>query len=135
METKLSKQNILVENFLIENGLYNAPLEWFTNNIFVDEYGCNGYVFKSEDDAINSILNGDNFQNAIDYVKGAQTPQEWINYLISSGVNKDNAYSMIINQDWVKVIETIIDNVGPEWFLSSYSGNVYNLTNGYLLYY
>ena len=125
----------IVEAFFRKNGMYNAPLEWITNDRFVDEHGCDGYIFNSEDDAINSILNGDNYQNAIDYVKNAQSPKEWIKYLIDGGVDKNEAYSMISNQDWDSVIEEIIDKVGPEWFLSGYSGDVYNLPNGKLLYY
>ena len=125
----------IVEAFLEENEMYNAPIEWITNNKFVDAHGCDGYIFNSEDDAINSLMNGDNYQNAIDYVNTSQSEEEWVRYLINGGVKPQIANSIIQNQDWDKVIEIIIDTVGPEWFLSQYSGEVHELPNGKLLYY
>ena len=124
-----------VEQFLKKHGLYNSPLEWMSNNCFCDSHGCNGYIFDSENDATNSVLYGEDHQNAIDSVDGAQSDREWINYLIKGGVEPQLAKSIILNQEWDKVVEIIVSKDGPEWFLSDYSGQVYTLPNGKLLYY
>lgn len=125
----------MVEDFIKQNNLYNGELEWVTDNYFCDEHGFNGYIFDSEEEAANSVLNGDNHQNAIDLVDGAQTDEEWVSYLINGGVDESTAQQIIANHDWNKVVEIIVQNAGAEWFLSTYSGRIYNLPNGKLLYY
>ena len=109
--------------------------EWYTENNFVDIHGCEGFVFDDREDATNAILNGFEHQHAIDYVKGALSDEEWIQYLIGGGVNKRTAIQIIQNHDWEQVVQIIVDACGPEWFLSEYSGNVHSLSNGQLLYY
>ena len=125
----------MVEDFIKQNNLYNGEIEWVTDNYFCDEHGFNGSIFDSEEEAANSVLNGDNHQNAIDLVDGAQTDEEWVSYLINGGVDESTAQQIIANHDWDKVVEIIVQNAGAEWFLSTYSGRIYNLPNGKLLYY
>ena len=109
--------------------------EWLNDTCFVDQHGCVGHIFRNEEDATNSVLYGDDHQNAIDSVDGAQSDEEWVDYLIKGGVEPHLAESMIANQQWDKVIEIIVSKSGPEWFLSGYSGEVHNLSDGSLLYY
>lgn len=109
--------------------------EWLNDTRFVDQHGCDGYIFRNEKDAVNSILYGDGHQNAIDLVDGAQSDEEWVNYLIKGGVDKNVARTVISKQDWDSVVKMIVREDGPEWFLSTYSGQVHNLSDGSLLYY
>lgn len=109
--------------------------EWLNDTCFVDQHGCDGHIFRNEEDAVNSVLYGDEHQNAIDAVDGAQSDEEWVDYLIRGGVEPQLAKSIIANQQWDKVVEIIVNKVGPEWFLSGYSGRVHNLNDGSLLYY
>ncbi|MBQ0023111.1 MAG: hypothetical protein KBT29_07725, partial [Prevotellaceae bacterium] len=109
--------------------------EWYTDNNFIDTHGCEGFVFDDAEDATNAILNGFEHQNAIDYVNGAQSDEDWIQYLIRGGVDKRTAIQIIQNNDWEQVVQIIVDKAGPEWFLSQYSGEVHSLSNGQLLYY
>lgn len=134
-ESGFNDNTLDIESFLKEKGLYNAPLEWIDDNYFRDSHGFDGYIFDTEDEAVESIMDGENYQNAVDYVEGAQTDEEWVDYLISGGVNPRLAKTIIANQDWDKVVTTILMHNGPEFFLSSYSGKKYQLPNGKLLYY
>lgn len=134
-ESDFNDIRLYVESFLKKNGLYNGPLKWYSDDCFYDSHGCDGYIFDTEDDAVESIINGENHQNAVDYVEGAQTEEEWVDYLIAGGVNPKLAKTIIANQDWDKVVTVILMHDGPEFFLSDYSGKKYKLPNGKLLYY
>ena len=111
-------------------------IDWLNDNYFqmLDD-GTNGSIFPSVEDARNSVLYGDDHQNAVDYVDGAQSDEDWIEYLINGGVDEETAETIIRNHDWDTVVEIIVDKCGPEWFLSTYSGEVYGLPDGSLLYY
>ncbi len=137
---KVLKENIgtdkqMVENFLRERFNINGQIEWLNDNYFMTEDGCNGSIFNNVNEAYESVLSGENHQNAIDYVDGAQSDDDWIDYLINGGVNPEKAKQIIMNGDWNQVVQIILDADGPEWFLSTYSGEVYDLPNGQLLYY
>lgn len=129
------KENIKQEVEEYVKSLNSQVEEWITNNRFTDKHGCDGSIFKSEASARRSIISGDNRQNAIDYVNGAQTDEEWIDYLVKGGVDRKKAESIINKEQWGKVVNIIVDTDGPEWFLAQYSGSVHSLSNGYLLYY
>ena len=109
--------------------------EWLNDTCFVDQHNCYGHIFRNEEDAVNSILYGDDHQNAIYAVDGVQSDEEWVDYLIKGGIDKNIARTVISKQDWDSVVKMIVRKDGPEWFLSTYSGEVYNLSDGSLLYY
>ncbi len=134
METQ-EENHTIVDKFLNDIGWKNGQLEWTSENTFVDAHGFNGYIFDTEEEAEESVLNGDEHQNAIDYVNGAQTDEDWIKYLIKGGVNPSMAERIINNGDWNSVVNIIVDKEGPEFFLSTYSGRVNELPNGKLLYF
>lgn len=108
--------------------------EWVASNEFYDVHNCNGFIFANEDEAYQYVANGDYHQNALDYVNGACPDEEWISMLIDSGVEKRKATNIIKNEDWESVVQIVLDNEGPEWFLSQYSGRVHDLSNGVLYY-
>lgn len=119
----------------IVTSMGSSIAEWINDTCFVDQHGCYGYIFRSEEDAVNSILYGDDHQNAIDLVNGAQSDKEWVDYLIKGGIDKNVARAVISKQDWDSVVKMIVRKDGPEWFLSTYSGQVHHLSDGSLLYY
>lgn len=127
----------MVENFLKSRNMYDPPLEWYGNNSFVDRHGFEGHIYSSIEDAYNDIVSpdGNEHQNAIDSLDGAQSEEDWIDYLIHGGVDPNKARKVIMSHDWDAVIKIIIKASGPEWFLSSYSGEVYDLDDGSLLFY
>ena len=51
-------------------------INWSDDNYFTMYDGSNGSVFQSEEDARNSVLHGDDHQNAVDLVDGAMTDEE-----------------------------------------------------------
>lgn len=122
-----------VENIVHEMG--SEIEQWVTPNRFFDKHGCDGSIFNSEEDAKYAVLSGDDHQNAIDYVNTAQSPKEWVDYLVAGGVDREKAINIIRNNDWDSVINIIVNSDGPEWFLSGYSGQVHQLSNGQILYY
>lgn len=144
---KIVKESVnRILNERIDNGLQQEVeqivtsmgsniVEWVNDTCFVDQHGCNGYIFRNEEDAVNSILYGNDHQNAIDTVYGAQSDEEWVDYLIKGGIDKNVARDVISKQDWDSVVRMIVRKDGPEWFLSTYSGQVHNLSDGSLLYY
>lgn len=109
--------------------------EWLSPTEFCDKHGCGGYIFNSEEEAYDSIINGDEHQNAVDYVDGAITDEEWVSYLVGGGIDEQTAQGIIANGDWDAVVGIIVDKEGPEWFLSQYSGRKYYLEDGQILYY
>lgn len=109
--------------------------EWITDTYFVDNNGCGGHIFKSEKAAYNAVLRGNEHQNALDYVECAMSDDEWVSYLVRGGVDKAAAEKIIERGQWNKVVKTILDADGAEWFLSQYSGTTHELSNGYILYY
>ena len=92
--------------------------------------GCDMYVFETEYDAKAYILNG----YGVECVDGAMRDDEWVDYLISGGVEPDGAKDLIERQDWQGVVEVILNTAGAEWFLSSYSGEVF-YNGGYAIYF
>ena len=122
-----------VEN--VVNAMGSQIERWYGDDEFIDKHGCNGYIFNDEDEARESVLNGYEHQNAVDYVDGAQTDEEWVNYLVHGGVDRNQAMQIINNGDWDSVVSIIVDVYGPEWFLSTYSGSIHRLSNGQLLYF
>ena len=134
-ENQENKQQ-MVTDVLKRLGVGNLDsINWLGDNYFTMYDGSNGSVFQSEEDARNSVLHGDDHQNAVDLVYDAMTDEEWVDYLIRGGVDAKTAETIIRNQDWDKVVEIIVDADGPEWFLSTYSGEVHGLPDGSLLYY
>lgn len=109
--------------------------QWSCDYVFVDKHGCNGFIYNNEEEAKQSVLNGEEHQNAMDYVKDAQSPEDWIGYLVEGGIDENQAINMVRNGDWNGIVNVIVDKEGPEWFLSQYSGQVHELTNGQLLYF
>ncbi len=125
----------LVINKLGELGAKVDGIEWITDTYFVTKDGCNGSIFDSEEDAAKSVLSGDDHQNAVDLVEGAMGDDEWKTYLVGAGIGEDEANAIIDNNQWEKLVEIVVDNDGPKFFLSTFSGEVYDLDNGKLLYY
>lgn len=123
-----------VENF-VNKFSHGHTIEWLSNNYFVDNHGYSGSIFRNEAEAEESILHGEDHQNAIDCVNGAMGDEEWIKYLIGGGVDDNIASRIIRKHNWDKVVEIIVSTDGPEWFLSTYSGYVHRLSDGSLLYY
>ena len=125
----------LAINKLGELGADVDGIEWITDTYFVTKNGCNGSIFNSEEDAAKSVLSGDDHQNAVDLVEGAMGDDEWKSYLVGAGVGEDEANAIIDNNQWEKLVKIVVDNDGPKFFLSTFSGEVYDLDNGKLLYY
>ena len=125
----------LVLNKLGEIGADVDGIEWITDTYFATKNGCNGSIFDSEEDAAKSVLSGDDHQNAVDLVEGAMSDEDWKSYLVGAGVGEDEANAIIDNNQWEKLVEIVVDNDGPKFFLSTFSGEVYDLDNGKLLYY
>ena len=92
--------------------------------------GCDMYVFKSDKHANAYILDG----YGVDYVSGAMSDDEWVDYLINGGVEPEAAEDLIERHDWQGVVEVILDTAGAEWFLASYSGEVFYV-GGYAIYF
>lgn len=108
---------------------------WMNDNEFTDKHGCDGHVFDNSDAARESVASGFGHQNALDYVDGCIRDDEWVDYLIGGGLERDKAEEIIKAQDWEKVVSIVLKAAGPEWFLSDYDGQVHVLSNGKLLYY
>ena len=125
----------LVISKLGELGADVDGIEWLTDTYFTTKNGCNGSIFDSEEDAAKSVLSGDDHQNAVDLVEGAMGDDEWKSYLVGAGIGEDEANAIIDNNQWEKLVKIIVDNDGPKFFLSTFSGEVYDLDNGKLLYY
>ncbi|MBR4623979.1 MAG: hypothetical protein IKO56_00410 [Alphaproteobacteria bacterium] len=125
----------LVINKLGELGADVDGIEWITDTYFETKNGCNGSIFNSEEDAAKSVLSGDDHQNAVDFVEGAMSDEDWKSYLVGAGIGEDEANAIIDNNQWKKLVEIVVDNDGPKFFLSTFSGKVYDLDNGKLLYY
>ena len=121
-----------VENF-VSNFSNSKVYDWITPKRFVDDHGCDGYIFKSELAAIRYIY-GEGLQNAMDYCEGAMRDEDWID-LLSNYVSKRTAKNVIENGKWEKVVKIMVRNEGESFFLSDYSGRVHDLENGDLLYY
>ena len=92
--------------------------------------GCDMYVFKTESDAKAYILDG----YGVECVDGAMRDDEWVDYLINGGVEPETAEDLIERQDWQGVVEVLLDTAGAEWFLASYSGDVF-YNGGYAIYF
>lgn len=109
--------------------------EWVSDNRFYDVHGCDGSIYNSEEEAEEDILNGSEHQNAVDYVEGAMTEEDWIDYLDKCGFDRNQAGDIIRSGAWGKLVEIIVGNEGPQFFLAQYSGKVHDLSNGMVLYY
>lgn len=108
---------------------------WMNDNEFTDVHGCDGHVFDNSGAARESVASGFDHQNALDYVDGCMRDDEWVDYLIGGGLERDKAEEIIKAQDWEKVVSIVLKTSGPERFLSDYDGQVHVLSNGKLLYY
>ena len=135
-QTDVVADKEMVESFIKQKfGNDCLPLDWLNEHYFSDNHGCSGSVCVDENDAYNRVLNGEEHQNAVDYVEGAQTDDEWIDQMLNAGVTRRVAESIIKNKKWDKLVELILEKNGPQYFLSGYSGEVYQLDDGLLLYY
>lgn len=132
---KAEETKELVISKLGELGAGVDGIEWVNDTYFVTKDGFNGSIFDSEEDAAKSVLRGDDRQNAVDFVEGAMGDDEWKTYLVGAGIGEDEANAIIDNNQWGKLVEIVVDNDGPKFFLSTFSGEVYDLDNGKLLYY
>lgn len=102
---------------------YNTkPYEWLTGNRFVDHHGCDGYVFKNERAARRYILS-DLHEFGSD-CESAMTDEDWISVLSAGGMRQGNARRIVSTGRWDKVARRMLDTNGPEYFLSTYSGQV-----------
>ena len=108
---------------------------WFSEHRFCDDHGFVGSIYNSEEEAEEDILNGDEHQNAIDDVENAMTEEDWVDYLEHCGYNIQQAKDIIYSGAWGKLVEIIVGNEGPQFFLATYSGKVHSLSNGMVLYY
>lgn len=125
-----------VEQFVQEFSNGHQIEQWLSDNRFVDDHGFDGYIFNDEMEAEESILNGENHQNAIDYVDGATTEEEWIQMLDKHSKAGTQYVTNIVRQgQWDKVVELILQIDGPAFFLAPYSGKTHDLSNGQILYY
>lgn len=125
-----------VEAFVREFSNGHQIEQWLSENSFVDDHGFDGHIFNDEMEAEESILNGENLQNAIDYVDGATTEEEWIQMLDKHSKAGTQYVRNIVEQgQWDKVVELILQIDGPEFFLAPYSGKTHDLSNGQILYY
>lgn len=125
-----------VEQFVREFSNGHQIEQWLSDNRFVDDHGFDGYIFNDEMEAEESILNGENHQNAIDYVDGATTEEEWIQILDKHSKAGTQYVRNIVEQgQWDKVVELILQIDGPAFFLAPYSGKTHDLSNGQILYY
>jgi hypothetical protein len=119
-------------------GIDTGNITWGSDNYFCnDADGCNGSVYKSEEEARRSILSptGDNHQNALDFVEDAMGDEEWIGFLENCGINRRTAEKIISGGNWKKVVEIVVKNEGAKFFLSTYSGGTFELGNGYIVYF
>jgi hypothetical protein len=133
MRKKTIKQQV---EDVVKNAFNSTIYEWITKTRFVDTHGCDGYVFNTQEAARRSVLRGNDHQNALDYVEGAMSDDEWRNYLKASKVVTEEEANDIVNHGrWNDVVKIIVATCGPEWFLSTYSGTCTILENGKLLYY
>lgn len=119
----------------VVKGFGRTVYEWLNDTSFVDTHGFDGEVFDTYEDAEASVLSGDNHQNALDFVSGAMSDEDWINFLKASGVPEENAEEIVNQERWEEVVKIIVAQNGPSWFLSTYSGTYTLLENGKLLYY
>lgn len=109
--------------------------EWINDTSFVDTHGFDGSIFDTYEDAEASVLHGDDHQNALDCVEGAMSDNDWISFLIASGVPEKEAIDIVNQERWNDIVEVIVAQNGPSWFLSPYSGTCTILEDGKLLYY
>lgn len=130
-ETEETK--ILVLNKLVELGANTDGIEWITDTYFVTKDGKNGSVFDSEIDAEKSVLTGENHKKALEFVKTSN--MHWNFYLEEAGFSRKEAKQIIDGKQWEELVEIIINMDGPEFFLSTFSREVYSLDNGKVLYY
>lgn len=105
-----------IEEFIFSR--YERKITWITDRRFRDEHGFDGYVFNSRAAAVKSVVEGDDHQNALDYVRGAMTEDEWERYLIRGGVDESKAHDLVQQGKWDDIISIIVDTEGPEWFLA-----------------
>ena len=91
---------------------------------------CSAYIFQTEKEAFDYCLD----EIGPDYCECAMRDEDWVSYLIKGGVNPSLAKRIIRNGDWKEVTRIILDSEGPEFFLSSYSGQSWYLDNGKILY-
>lgn len=125
-----------VEAFVREFSNGHQIEQWLSENSFVDDHGFDGHIFNDEIEAEESILNGENHQNAIDYVNGATSEEEWIQMLDKHSKAGTQYVTNIVRQgQWDKVVELILQIDGPAFFLAPYSGKTHDLSNGQILYY
>ena len=130
MTTKRTRQE--VEAYIAEN-FNQKPDEWHDTNRFVDDCGFHGYIFKNERAARRYVLSdiheyGSECESAVDY-------KTWINILVNIGMTLRWAKEYVQRGLWEKVARKMLDACGPSYFLSTYSGQVHDLSDGSLLYY
>ena len=142
-----SKDNVraAIQEMLVERGLDS---EVDINDVDINYYGedsdevaeaelCNGcvcHVFQDEQDAYDFVKNPDNVQFT-DYLEGAQSDEDWIDYLIKGGVDADKAAELVETGNWQAIKEIILDSDGAEWFLGEYSGDMFYPEVGYVIYF
>ena len=122
-----------VEEYVADNG--GEIQEWLSDNYFYDTHGCNGSIFGSEDEAEESIMKGEDHQNALDMLDGLIDDDEMVKFLRSCGVDILHAKRMVKYDMREDMIEPILNACGAKFFLSGYSGEVHELSDGTLLYY
>ena len=109
------------------------PYDWLTDNHFVDYHGFDGYIFPDGDAAYRYLM--DNLEELGSTYQSAQSDEDWVELLEGIGFSKQGATKTVKNGDWKTVAREMIDYYNPSFKLSSYSGQIHTLSNGYLLYY
>lgn len=113
---------------------YNQkPYEWLADNRFVDHHGCDGYIFP-DGDAAHKYLMDDLHELGSNY-ESACSDEDWVSLLVGIGFTKRRATNVVKKGEWETVAKEMIDYYGPSFELSTYSGKIHTLSNGYLLYY
>lgn len=119
---------------LLADRFKTEPTEWHTRNNFTDCHGCDGWIFKTERAAVRYIY-GEGLQMFIDSVNSACSEEEWLKILTASGFKKKSVTRVLKEGDWKKVVKMMTQTQGPRFFLSEFSGQVNELSDGSLLYY
>lgn len=130
MTTKRTQQEVTA--YIAEN-FNQKPYEWHTSYHFVDEGGCEGYIFKNERAARRHVLCYIHEYGS--ECESASPDETWIDMMVGTGMTQRGATNLIKRGDWENVARRMLNACGASYFLSTYSGQVNELSDGSLLYY
>lgn len=92
--------------------------------------GCDAYIFGSEEDAENYVLDG----YGADFCNGAAERDYWFRGLVGSGYSEEEANDILDRNDWQTVAESVLKSQGAEWFFGGYFGEVFYVDD-YVIYF